>query len=196
MPQYTNFISMSQQCGGLCIHHKVGKIIGFCMMVCKAFCNKFPECKFHDLYIIRAEGYSLGHSRMCHLINTKDVWCQRWYIQNIWKIAILKINRTLSFEMMVESYPMWMGMDFSVSKVEKESLLAIMWFEAPESIKSALDFKVLAMRAWSYSCWYSRSWFSFLWKIFGIFMLFFSRREVASSKLFFMQACSGWNPFP
>ena len=50
-------------------------------------------------------------------------------------------------EMMVESYPMWMGMDFLVSKDEKESLSSIMWFEAPESIKSALDFKVLAMRA-------------------------------------------------
>ena len=36
--------------------------------------------------------------------------------------------------MMVESSPMWMGMYFSVSKDEKESLSAIMWFEAPESI--------------------------------------------------------------
>ena len=51
------------------------------------------------------------------------------------------------FEMMVESSPMWMGMDFPVSKDEKESLSAIMWFEAPESIKSDLDFKVLSMRA-------------------------------------------------
>ena len=50
-------------------------------------------------------------------------------------------------EMMVESSPMWMEMDLSVSKDEKESLLAIMWFEALESIKSALDFKVLSMRA-------------------------------------------------
>ena len=42
---------------------------------------------------------------------------------------------------------MWMGMDLQVSKDEKESLLAIMWFEAPESIDSALDFEVLAMGA-------------------------------------------------
>ena len=41
---------------------------------------------------------------------------------------------------------MWMGMDLLVSKDEKESLLAIMWFEAPESIKSALDFEVLSIR--------------------------------------------------
>ena len=40
-----------------------------------------------------------------------------------------------------------MGMDLTVSKDEKESLSAIMWFEAPESIKSTLDFEVLAMRA-------------------------------------------------
>ena len=50
-------------------------------------------------------------------------------------------------KMMVESYPMWMGMDLPVSKDEKESLSAIMWFEALESIKSSLDFEVLAMRA-------------------------------------------------
>ena len=49
--------------------------------------------------------------------------------------------------MMVESSPMWMGMDFLVSKDEKESLSAIMWFEATKSIKSDLDFEVLAMRA-------------------------------------------------
>ena len=53
----------------------------------------------------------------------------------------------LSSEMMVESSPMWMGMDLSVSKDEKESLSAIMWFKALESIKSALDFYVLSMRA-------------------------------------------------
>ena len=39
---------------------------------------------------------------------------------------------------------MWMGMDLPVSKDEKESLSAIMWFKAPESIKSALHFEVLA----------------------------------------------------
>ena len=50
-------------------------------------------------------------------------------------------------EMMVESSPMWMGMDFPISKDGEESLLAIMWFEVPESIKSALEFKVLSMRA-------------------------------------------------
>ena len=50
-------------------------------------------------------------------------------------------------EMMVESSPMWMGMDLLVSKDDKESLSAIMWFKAPESIKSSLDFEVLAMRA-------------------------------------------------
>ena len=49
--------------------------------------------------------------------------------------------------MMVESSPMWMGIYFPVSKDEKESLSAIMWFEALESIKSAFDFEVLAMRA-------------------------------------------------
>ena len=49
--------------------------------------------------------------------------------------------------MIVESSPMWMGIDFPVSKYDKDSLSAIMWFEAPESIKSALEFKVLAMRA-------------------------------------------------
>ena len=38
-------------------------------------------------------------------------------------------------------------MDLPVSKDEKESLSAIMWFEAPESIKSDLDFEVLSMRA-------------------------------------------------
>ena len=48
---------------------------------------------------------------------------------------------------MVESSPMWMGMDLLVSKDEKESLSAIMWFKAPESINSALDFEVFSMRA-------------------------------------------------
>ena len=38
---------------------------------------------------------------------------------------------------------MWMGMDLSVSKDEKESLSAIMWFEALEYIKSALEFELL-----------------------------------------------------
>ena len=32
---------------------------------------------------------------------------------------------------------MWMRMDLPVSKDEKDSPSAIMWFEAPESIKSA-----------------------------------------------------------
>ena len=50
------------------------------------------------------------------------------------------------FEMIMESSPMWMGMYLQVSKNEKESLSAIIWFEALESIKSALDFEVLAMR--------------------------------------------------
>ena len=50
-------------------------------------------------------------------------------------------------KMMVESSPMWIGMDFLVSKDEKESLSTIMWFEAPASIKSSLEFEVLAMRA-------------------------------------------------
>ena len=49
--------------------------------------------------------------------------------------------------MMVESSPMWMRMDLSVSKDEKDYFSVIMWFEAPESIKSDLDFEVLAMRA-------------------------------------------------
>ena len=40
---------------------------------------------------------------------------------------------------------MWMGMDLLISKDDKESLSTIMWFEAPESIKSTLDFEVLAM---------------------------------------------------
>ena len=40
-------------------------------------------------------------------------------------------------EMMVESSPMWMGMDLPVYKDEKESFSANMWFKAPESIKSA-----------------------------------------------------------
>ena len=50
-------------------------------------------------------------------------------------------------EMMVESSPMWMGMDLLVSKDEKESLSAIMCFKSPESIKSAFDFEALPMRA-------------------------------------------------
>ena len=98
--------------------------------------------------------------------------------------------------MMVEPSPMWMGMLLPVSREEKESLLAIMWFEAPESMSRAMDFEVLAMRAWPLSCWYSRSWFSFLQKLSRRFMLFISRREVASSSFFFMQACLGWKPFP
>ena len=70
MPQFTNLISMSQQCGRLCIRYKMGELVGFCMMVCKAFCYKFSGCKFYDLYIIWAKGDSLEHSCMCHLINT------------------------------------------------------------------------------------------------------------------------------
>ena len=70
MPQSTNFISMSQQCGGLCIRHKMGELVGFCMMVCKTFCYKFSGCKFCDLYIIQDKGVSLGNSRMCHFVNT------------------------------------------------------------------------------------------------------------------------------
>ena len=50
-------------------------------------------------------------------------------------------------EMMVESSPMWMGMDLSVSKYEKESLSTIMWFKVLESMKTDLDFEVLSMRA-------------------------------------------------
>ena len=49
--------------------------------------------------------------------------------------------------MIVDSSPMWMGMDFSVSKDEKDSLSAMMWFEALEYIKSALEFEVLSMIA-------------------------------------------------
>ena len=60
---------------------------------------------------------------------------------------MLKIYSTCPSDIIVESSPMWMGMNFSISKDEKESLSAIMWFEDPESIKSALDFEVLAMRA-------------------------------------------------
>ena len=73
MPDSTDLISMIQKSSGLCIRQKMGKLIGFCMMVCKAFCNKFPVCKFRDLYIIRTEGYSHGNSRMCHLIDTQDI---------------------------------------------------------------------------------------------------------------------------
>ena len=73
MPQYTNLISMSHKCGGLCIRHKMGELVGFCMMVYKAFCYKFFGCKFCDIYIILDKGDSLGHSHMFHLINTKEV---------------------------------------------------------------------------------------------------------------------------
>ena len=52
MPQSTNFISMSQQCGGLCICHKMGELVGYCMMVCKTFCYKFFECKLLSPKII------------------------------------------------------------------------------------------------------------------------------------------------
>ena len=55
-------------------------------------------------------------------------------------------------EMMVESSPMWMGMDFPKSKDENESFSAIMWFKALDSINSALEFEVLSMRAWPFSC--------------------------------------------
>ena len=99
-------------------------------------------------------------------------------------------------EMIVESYPMLMGMDLSVSKDEKESLSAIMWFEAPESIKSAFNFEVISMIAWRLLCCGSRCWWSLLQNISRRLMWFFSRREVASSSLFFMQVCSGWNHFP
>ena len=60
---------------------------------------------------------------------------------------MLKIYSTLSFGYDCGVSPMWMGMDFPVSKYEKESLSAIMWFEALEYIKSALDFEVFFMRA-------------------------------------------------
>ena len=46
----------------------------------------------------------------------------------------------------MESSPIRMGMDFLVSKDENESFSSIMWFEALDSINSALDFKVLSMR--------------------------------------------------
>ena len=49
--------------------------------------------------------------------------------------------------MIVESSPMWMGMVLPISKDEKEYLSSIMWFEALESINSALDVEVLAIRA-------------------------------------------------
>ena len=154
--------------------------------------NEFPGWKFCYLNIIWAERYSLRNSCMCHLIDTKEILVQRQYIQNIWKIFILKSNRT----MMVESSPMWMGMDLLVWKYEKESLSSIMWFEAPESIKSDLYFEVLAMRAWPFWCCGSRSCWSLLRNLSKRLMWFLSRREVASSSFFFMQACSGWNPFP
>ena len=60
---------------------------------------------------------------------------------------MLKIYSTLSFGYDCGVISHVMGMDFLVSKYEKESLSSIMWFEAPESIKSALDFEVLAIRA-------------------------------------------------
>ena len=163
-------------------------------MVCKAFSNKFLLWKSRYLNIMFSERYSLRHSCMCHLIDTKEIWCQSWYIQNIWKIAISRSTIPCPSEMMVESYPMWMGMDLSVSKDEKESLSAIMWFKAPESIKIALDFEVLSMRAWPFSCCGSPSCWSLLWNISGILMWFLSRREVASSSFFSCRHVQGGSP--
>ena len=97
MPESTNLISMIHKSSGLCIHQKMGKLIGFCMMVCKAFCNKFHKWNLIDLHIIGAEGYSLGHSSMSHLIDTQEVGGKRGYIHNIEKGAMLKIYCTLSF---------------------------------------------------------------------------------------------------
>ena len=76
-------------------------------------------------------------------------------------------------------------MVFLVSKDEKDSLLAIMWSEAPEYIKRALDFEVLSMRAWPISCCGSWSCWFLLQNLSRRLMWFFSRREVASSSLFF-----------
>ena len=56
------------------------------------------------------------------------------------------------FEMMVESSPMLMGILLLVSREDKESLMAIMWFEASESMSRDLGFKVLSMREWPLSC--------------------------------------------
>ena len=50
--------------------------------------------------------------------------------------------------MMVKSSPMWMGMDLPVSQDEKEYLSAIMWFESPESIKSACHEGMTSFMLW------------------------------------------------
>ena len=42
---------------------------------------------------------------------------------------------------------MWRGMLLLESREEKDSLLAIMWFKALESMSRDLDFEVLAMSA-------------------------------------------------
>ena len=65
MPQSTNLIYTSRQCGGLCIRYKMGELVGFCMMVCKAFCYKFSGWKFCDLYIIWAKGKTLLGAPIC-----------------------------------------------------------------------------------------------------------------------------------
>ena len=80
MPLSNYLISMSQKSGGLCIGHKLGKLIGLSMMVCYACCNKFPGCNFSDFYIFGSEGYSLGNSSMIHLIYTQEVGGQGGYI--------------------------------------------------------------------------------------------------------------------
>ena len=88
-----------------------------------------------------------------------------------------------------------MGILLSVSRDEKESLLSIMWFEDTESMRRALGFEVLSMRACHLSSWVSRSWLSLFWTLSKGLILFLLRREVISSRFFFMQACSRWKPF-
>ena len=159
-------------------------------MICKTFCNEFPGCNLCYLNITWDKRDSIRNSYMCHLIDTKEIWCQRGTYKTLEKKPFSRSTVPCPLVMMVESSPKWMGMDLLVSKDEKESFSSIKWFKSLDSINSDLDFKVLSMRAWPFSCCGSRSYWSLLRNLFERLMWFLSRREVASSSFFFMKACS------
>ena len=48
----TDLIPISQKSGGICIRHKLGKLIGLSMMDFYASCKKFLGCNLSDFNII------------------------------------------------------------------------------------------------------------------------------------------------
>ena len=113
--------------------------------------------------------------------------CVIWYTKSrfearegtyrtFWKLQCSKWIVLFPFDGLFESYPMCMEMKPSSSNDEKYSLLATIWFEAPESIRRGFEFKTLTMIAWPLSWWSFQSPFPFFLAPYGR-VTFYNPRE-------------------